>query len=979
MSARFYLFGPFRLDVRERQLACDGRSVPLRGKLLDTLCFLVQHAGQLARRDELMKAVWPDRVVEENNLEHNLCVLRKMLGRSEGTQKFIETIPGEGYRFVPEVRAIDDSPVALPTVASVEDLVAERESELQQLQLALKKAQSGMRQMVFVTGEEGIGKTTVVRRFLAGLRQKGPAWIGLGQCLDQRGPAEAYMPLLEAFGQICGQTDGRTVVEILQRRAPTWLLRIPSATGWDERMLLQQSVIGLTQERMLREGTDALQAMATDRLLIVILEDLHWSDGPTLDFLLRVAQGREPAKLLIIGTYSPAEAKKRTRSVVQLVRQLRLRDSCRELPLRLLSQQGIASYLHRRLGGPVASDFARLLYLRTEGNPLFAVSLMNSWIANGSLREDKDHWTLSSNYEAVALEAPDTLRLVIEEQLDQLPLAEQEIVEAASLGGVEFSASTVAAALNRPIAEIESQCAAMALCGQFFVACGQSEWPDGTICQCYRFEHSLYREVIYRRLPAGLRVRWNHQIGERLEKAFAGDVDRIAGPLAEHFRQGRDARRAIHYLKKAAQQSLERGAPPDAVLYLTQALDMLRRIPEPPERMRLKLGIDALLAPALGASQGFGDLEAETAFRRSYELARQLGEQDRQLPIIFGFAIMLELRGHNRKAQEVMEKYLPREELDGRYIVERLDLLACSRFHQGAFAGSLTNGERGAKAYCPRTHSAIFGQLAKNPGIDCHIWMALSLWFLGYPDQALKRAKHAMALAEDDARPSSLASVWAQRAFLHQLRGEKKATRFWAERSIRLAAAHGLRYREAVGKVFHGWAQAQLGHLEPGIAELREGIAGCDAAGAELDRPFHLALLADAYIRARNRQEATATLRQALEQTERAHSHFYEAELWRMQGDLQLAFASDYRDASECFVRAIDIAQSQQARSLELRAAVSMARLSRSQLKSNGGGILLAQLYRSFTGGRENSDLRDARLELEAHEANTGESREQAA
>ena len=244
------------------------------------------------------------------------------------------------------------------------------------------------------------------------------------------------------------------------------------------------------------------------------------------------------------------------------------------------------------------------------------------------------------------------------------------------------------------------------------------------------------------------------------------------------------------------------------------------------------------------------------------------------------------------------------------------------------------------------------------------------LWFLGRPDQALDRAKHAVSLAEGAAYAYGRAAAWSQFAFLHQLRRDEKATRLWAQRTIALGTEQGFPYREAVGKTFHGWAIAQSGQIERGIVELKEGIEGCRAAGAELDGPFYLALLAEAYILAHDRRKAAATLRDAIERIEGTHSFFYEAELWRLQGQLHWALASDRTAAADCFRRAIKVAQSQGARSLELRAAVSMARLLRERKAYNRGAELLAPVYRSFAGVAETADLHSARLEIEALKAN---------
>jgi DNA-binding winged helix-turn-helix (wHTH) protein len=969
MPAQVYEFGAFRLDAAERQLVRDGNRITVRGKVLDTLCALVQRPGRLLRKGELLKAVWPDSIVEENNLEHNICVLRKVLGQRNGDERFIETVPRQGYRFVADVQVVPEV-TSTPWVEACPDIfVAERDAQLQQLQRSYKKAQSGARQIVFLTGEAGIGKTTLARRFIAEIQQNRDLRIVLGECVDQRGPREAYMPLLEAFSRLCGRADGAVVVEILRRRAPSWLFQIPPATTDEERSTVQQSLVGLTQERMLREGVDALQAMAANRLLVLVLEDLHWSDSATLDFLLRVGRGQEHVHLLIVATFRPTEVRGGSHSVSSLVQQLRLIESCQVIPLQSLSEEGIANYLRDRLRGSIPSSLACSLHQRTEGNPLFVKALTNFWIANGCLHEERGSWKLAAN--GATFEAPDNLRCVIEEQVEQLQRDEQEIVEAASVAGTEFCVSTVAAALDRSSAEVESKCDAMTRAGRFFVAGGQSDWPDGTICQRYRFIHSMYREVTYRRVPAGLRVRGHVKIAERLEQAVASQESRISTQLAFHFQRGCDARRAIHYLKMAAQQCLERGSPPpDAVFHLTSALEMLRRIPEREERKRLELGINFLLAPALGATKGFADAETEAAFRRAYELARQFGEEERQFPIIFGFAVMLELRGQYRKAQEFMEKYLPDEKLRGSYLLEGLNLLACSRFHQGAFADALQHAERGAKVYNAANHSMLSESSGENVGIDCQAWIALALWFLGHPDRALAQAKQAATLAEDQAYSYCRVVTWLQRAILHQLRQEAEATRRWSERAMTLAAGEGFPYREAVGKVLHGWALAQQGQVKPGIAELKQGITGCCTADADLDRPYHLALLAEAYLLARDRCNGAIALQEAMEQAKSTRSFFYEAELWRLQGHLHWAFATDRAAAAKCFLRSLNVAKRQQARSLELRAAMSLARLLRDCGECRRAAELLAPVYCLFSGVGETPDLRDARLELEALEEN---------
>ena len=516
MPEQIYRFGVYQLHPKERQLSRDGQVVPLRGKVFDTLCVLVKNAGNLVRKDELMKAVWPDSVIEESNLSHTVCVLRRTLQSKEGGQRFIETVPSQGYRFVGEVEQIYEQPARLPLTGAADPsaYIAERNPQFDQLRLALDRADAGERQIVFVTGEAGIGKSTLVRRFLAEVREARDCRTCQGQCLDQPGSREAYMPLLEAFGQLCRQPGKQAVIEVLRHYAPTWLIQIPSAVSPKERLLLQRSLAGINRERMLREGVDAIQVLTKEHPLILVIEDLHWSDDSTLDFLSQVARGPEAIRLLLIGTYRQTSSDK-AYSISHISRQLRLSELCEEITLNFLSEEGIASYLLKRLGPTASRALSSLLYRRTEGHPLLVNALLNSWLANGFLREKDGEWlVMDSAYNPSFLEVPESLRLVIESQVDRLPSAERDIVEAASLVGMEFSPLTVAAALNLSTTAVETACATLARESKFFTSCGKAGRSAGAVWGRYRFVHSLYREITYRHIPAGKRMRWHTRLGE---------------------------------------------------------------------------------------------------------------------------------------------------------------------------------------------------------------------------------------------------------------------------------------------------------------------------------------------------------------------------------------------------------------------------------------------------------------------------------
>src|SRR3954471_5263393 len=296
-----YEFGPFRLDPEERRLLREGQPISLRAKIFDTLCMLVEAHGHLLDKDELIRRLWPDAAVEDGNLATNISALRKALGEPATGQKYVETVPGRGYRFVAGVREIqrrDATPwheSRIPFTTSSFSLV-QRRNELQRLDEAFERALSGTRQVVFLSGEAGIGKTTLADAFAEKARCKATLWYGCGQCLDQRGSSEAYMPVLEALSRMCRGTGGEDLIDFLARCAPTWLVQMPWLSETAKLEGMQRAVLGATRDRMLREMAESVELVTTGKPMVLVLEDLHWADYSTVDLIARLAHRHEPAR-----------------------------------------------------------------------------------------------------------------------------------------------------------------------------------------------------------------------------------------------------------------------------------------------------------------------------------------------------------------------------------------------------------------------------------------------------------------------------------------------------------------------------------------------------------------------------------------------------------------------------------------------------------------------------------------------------------
>jgi len=585
-------FPPFRLDLANERLWRLAQPLPLRPKTFAVLRCFVEHPGQLLTKQTLFEAVWPETVISDVVLKVCIRELRHTLGDNARNPHFIETVHGRGYRFIGSVTAApqpalpQDASQQLAQLQSPEGVgvrldaahgpIVEREVDIAYLHQCLNKIWSGARQVVFVTGEAGLGKTTVVETFVTEAGQRGDLWIGRGQCVEHYGAGEAYMPVLEALEQLCHTPGGQDLVAFLAHQAPTWQVQMPwllSATDLDR---LQRSTLGTTRERMLREMARALEILSVEKPLVLVLEDLHWSDYATLDLLAVLARRQESGRLLVLGTYRPEEVLGKEHPLATLTQELRLHAHSQELPLTLLTKAAVRAYLTARLpGAAITDELAQCIHQRTEGNPLFMVNMVDYVVA-----QDMPSALGGSRNQPVSLaEAahgmPESLRQMLEHRFDRLRPEEQGVLEVGSVVGNEFAAAVVAAGLGGDVEQIEAWCEGLARRGQWLRSRGHSVWPDGTVSARYDFIHALYQEAVYNRIPAARRLRLHWRIGERLVAGYGEQARALAAELVVHFEQGREYGRAAHYCQQAAENALQRYVYREVITYFTRGLMLL--------------------------------------------------------------------------------------------------------------------------------------------------------------------------------------------------------------------------------------------------------------------------------------------------------------------------------------------------------------------------------------------------------------------
>jgi len=576
---------------------------------------LVEHAGQLVTHQQLLDAVWPGTAIEPQVVKNKIFHLRRLLEDEPKRPRYIETMPRRGYRFVGSLERSTVGEVDVP--ASSGSRLVGRESILAELWEHVRNAVAGKVQVVFLTGEPGIGKTRLADEFQRQVAASNrAARFGQGQCVEGFGSKEAFYPVLEAVGRLCRGTDGARVVDTLAVEAPTWLVQFPALLTRQHRETLRQEILGATRERMLREICEALAAVSGRSPLLLVLEDLHWGDASTLDLISALARHRAPARIMLLATYRPGDVEGSTLPLDALKRDLVARHLGREFVLSPLTEAEIAQYLvEGQSPATVPEALTALLHRQTEGNPLFMITVLEHMLNAGLVVHEEDGWWLRRPASEIAVQVPETLRQMIGAQIERLSAAEQRVVEVGAIAGMRFVAAVSAPSANLDPGSFDDCCDALARRDHILRLAGTLELPNGQVVQRYEFVHALYREVLYQRQAPARRAILHRRGAERMADLFADNLDDVAPELAHHFEQGADGKRALKYLHRVAEIAGKNGAWDRAKANLEHALMLAAKLPER-DRVVAEVGIlDALVGISLATMDAAGVRDRVTLLR----------------------------------------------------------------------------------------------------------------------------------------------------------------------------------------------------------------------------------------------------------------------------------------------------------------------------------------------------------------------------
>jgi predicted ATPase len=682
--------------------------------------------------------------------------------------------------------------------------------------------------------------------------------------------------------------------------------------------------------------------------MLFVMEDLHWVDPTTLEFLSLLVDQGPTARILALWTFRPDFSPPWTG-----------RSHLTQVTLPRLPRRQAAEMTDRVAHGKVLPpEMVEQVVAKTDGVPLFVEELTKMVLESGLLQEREERYELTEPLPPLAI--PATLHDSLMARLDRLA-AVKGLAQLGATLGREFSYALLQAV--SPWDEETLQHGMQQLvAAEFLYQRGLP--PQAT----YLFKHALIQDAAYQSLLKSTRQQYHQRIAEVLEGRFHETVETQPELVAQHYTEAGLGAQAIPYWQGAGQQALQRSANLEAVQHLTTGLALLATLPETPARPQQELDLQMALGPAFIATKGYAAPEVERTYARARALCAQVGETPRLFPALAGLCRFYQSRGTLPTARELGEQLyrLAQRGAEPTHLLEAHEALGSTLFFLGEYAAARTHLEQGVALIDPTAQRALAFRHGVAPGVGCLYFAALPLWCLGYPAQAVRRSQAALSLGQELEHPHSLAVAQYWAAFLHQRRREPPAVQAQADALLTLATAQGFPLFVGLATCWRGWALAMQGQGERGLAQLHQGLAAILATGQTLSQPLCLILLAEAAGHIGQVEEGLRLLGEALTAFEESGRGDILTEAYRLQGEFLLRQAvPDAPQAEACFQQALAVARRQQAKSWELRAAMSLARLWQRQRKRAEARELLTPIYAWFTEGFDTADLQEAKALLD--------------
>ncbi len=843
-----------------------------------------------------------------------------------------------------------------------------RAAERATLRRAYTQVRDGRSVIVGVTGEAGLGKTSLVEDFVTELatRPERPV-IARGRCSERLAGAEAYLPILEVLDSLIHHSGGPNMPALMKSVAPTWYLQVATSSV-DESTLgdIRAEAATASQERMKREIGALFQDISRAAPLVLVLDDIHWADVSTIDILNYLAGRFADLRVLVLTTYRPSEMAIARHPFLAIANDLRARGVFDDISLGFLSLADVERYLalefpeHR-----LPPAFATLIHGRTEGSPLFMADLVRYLRDSGGIVEDGGSWTLARGMSDLPQDLPASMRAMIARKIEQLDEADRVLLLAASVQGAIFDSAVLSEALGRDPIDVEERLDVLEQVHVFVKRGAEYEFADLTLTLRYSFVHVLYQNLLYASLQPTRRA----ALSGKIARALVAHGDNAAGNAAQVailFETAREFGASAGHYFAAAKHQVGLFAFREALSLAERGLKTLRGMRDGPEKLQQELGLQMIRGLALRMMKGWAASELEPVFARARELCRQLDDPPEVFPVRWALTLFHAIRGDLRVYRERADELMVQAEASGEpaYRMAAHHLVGVSLEFLGDMVESSRVLDRGRDLHDPAQHLTYTAMYGLDPGMIARAMSSRPLWALGYPDRAHQRAQETLALARQQRQPPTLAFALVVAQGIHLYRGEAQEALTIGDEIVGLAREYELKQELEWGRSFQGAALAGLGRTAEGIDLLQDSLAVQKAIGSGLVRTAFCALLGEMLATAGRLDEGLRTVDEGFAHATATLEGGYLAELHRVRGEL-LGLMGDAGAAEASMREAIARAGQQATRSFELRAATSLARLLLAAGRTDDARTVLTPAYTWFTEGFGTRDLRHAQAILE--------------
>ncbi|MBN2103034.1 DUF2791 family P-loop domain-containing protein [bacterium] len=886
-----------------------------------------------------------------------------------------------------------------------------REQELSTLQKTLEKILTGRGQIIFVIGEAGCGKTTLINAFGQNIQKTTPDLIiAGGKCNAHTGFGDPYLPFRKIIKLLTGDVEAMweagavtrehanylwnmlpyTVKALIKEgpdlidtflsgdalvsRATTyssgkesWLPQLKSKVKEKADSALSSNI---QQTDLFEQYTNVLLILARHKPLLLKLDDLQWADAGSISLLFHLGRRLQGSRIFLLGAYRSTEValgRGETRHPLELViNEFKQMYGDIELTFSEDTDRHFIDALIDTEPNNLGRSFRDTLFHQTEGLPLFTVELLRNLQEQKMIvRNREGRWIEGSDLDWNRL--PARVDAVIGERIGRLPKKLQQILSFASILGETFIAEVIASLSDTSEREMIKLLSSDLDKRHHLVTALGIQRVNNRRLSLYRFRHVLFQKYLYSSLDKIERASLHEEAGAILEKIYENHIDEITGNLARHFREAGLFEKAVDYLVEAGHRALQLSANKEAIEHFNQALTLIQNLTESHERDQKELSVQIALAVPIIAIKGWAVADIEKIYMRARELIEKTGESRHRFTVLRGLWGFYATSGQLHKAH-IMGKELvltAKNLKDSSLLVPAYRSLGVALLYLGKFGPARVNLEKGIALSKPQQHQSLIFRFGHDPEAICRGFAGLNLWFLGYPEQAVHTSKEALASARKVSHPFTLAYTVFLSLHLHHCIRNIQKTEELCKLLIDLSSGKGLKIWTSQGHCYHGWCLIKQGQFDQGIGKIQEGLEVFRTFDQLTFLPHYLAMLAYGYLSIGKIQEGLVVTNDAFSVIKKTKEHIHEAEIFRLKGELLWKMNNAETEAEKCFSQALKIARRQKAKSWELRSTINLCRLWKNHGKTQEACNSLTQIMQWFTEGFNTPDLKEARALLD--------------